>query len=37
MSALPDLRFIGVTATGYNIVDSAAARERGIVVCNVPE
>ncbi|HTR40659.1 MAG TPA: D-2-hydroxyacid dehydrogenase [Pseudomonadales bacterium] len=37
ISALPDLRFIGVTATGYNVVDIAAARERGIVVCNVPE
>jgi glycerate dehydrogenase len=35
--ALPDLRYIGVTATGYNIVDVAAARERGIVVSNVPE
>jgi glycerate dehydrogenase len=37
ISALPDLRFIGVCATGYNIVDIEAARERGIVVCNVPE
>jgi len=37
ISALPELRYIGVTATGYNIVDIAAARERGIVVCNVPE
>jgi len=37
ISALPDLRFIGVTATGYNVVDVEAARERGIVVCNVPE
>jgi glycerate dehydrogenase len=37
ISALPDLRYIGVTATGYNIVDIVAARERGIVVCNVPE
>jgi len=37
ITALPDLRYIGVTATGYNIVDIAAARERGIVVCNVPE
>lgn len=37
MAALPDLRYIGVTATGYNIVDIAAARERGIVVTNVPE
>lgn len=35
--ALPDLQYIGVTATGYNIVDVAAARERGIVVSNVPE
>lgn len=33
---LTDLRFIGVTATGYNVVDVAAARERGIPVCNVP-
>lgn len=30
------LRFIGVLATGYNVVDVAAARERGIPVCNVP-
>src|SRR5262245_54885679 len=33
---LPKLRYIGVTATGYNIVDVAAARERGITVTNVP-
>jgi glycerate dehydrogenase len=33
---LPRLRFIGVTATGYNIVDVAAARERNVPVCNVP-
>lgn len=32
---LPDLRYIGVTATGYDIIDVAAARERGIVVTNV--
>ncbi|HUE36661.1 MAG TPA: D-2-hydroxyacid dehydrogenase [Candidatus Acidoferrum sp.] len=37
MSALPDLRYVGITATGYNIVDVQAARERGITVCNVPE
>jgi glycerate dehydrogenase len=37
ITTLLDLRYIGVTATGYNIVDVAAARERGIVVCNVPE
>ncbi|HVZ33794.1 MAG TPA: NAD(P)-dependent oxidoreductase, partial [Polyangiaceae bacterium] len=36
MAALPALRYIGVTATGTNIVDKAAARERGIVVSNVP-
>jgi len=34
--ALRKLKYIGVTATGYNIVDVAAARERGILVCNVP-
>lgn len=36
MAALPELRYIGVLATGYNVVDVAAARERGIVVTNVP-
>jgi glycerate dehydrogenase len=33
---LPALKYIGVLATGYNIVDTAAARERGIVVTNIP-
>ncbi|MBC7235056.1 MAG: D-2-hydroxyacid dehydrogenase [Chloroflexi bacterium] len=33
---LPDLRYIGVSATGYDIVDIVAARERDILVTNVP-
>ena len=33
---LPKLKYIGILATGYNIVDLAAASERGIVVTNVP-
>lgn len=36
IAKLPKLKFIGVTATGYNIVDVAAAKARGITVCNVP-
>ena len=37
IDALPALRFIAVLATGYNVVDVAAARRRGIPVSNVPE
>ncbi len=33
---LPKLRYIGVLATGYNVVDVVAAKERGIVVTNIP-
>ena len=33
---LPELRYIGVLATGYNIVDMAAAAGQGIVVSNIP-
>ena len=33
----PRLRFVGVLATGYNVVDLAAARSAGIAVCNVPD
>ena len=36
LTALPDLRFIGVLATGYNVVDIDKARELDITVCNVP-
>lgn len=36
IAALPELRYIGVLATGYNVVDLTAAREAGIVVTNVP-
>ncbi len=36
MEALPALRYIGVLATGYNVVDTEMAKERGIVVTNVP-
>ena len=36
MDSLPRLRYIGVLATGHNVVDIQAARERGIVVTNVP-
>lgn len=36
VASLPLLQYIGVTATGYNNVDVGAARQRGIVVCNVP-
>ncbi len=37
IDALPDLRYIGVLATGYNVVDIAAARSRNIPVTNVPK
>ena len=36
MAALPDLRFVALQSTGFNIIDLAAAREFGIVVSNVP-
>ena len=36
IDALPHLRYIGVLATGYNVVDGEAARRRGITVTNIP-
>ncbi|MGB9603227.1 MAG: D-2-hydroxyacid dehydrogenase [Limisphaerales bacterium] len=36
IESLPKLRYIGVLATGYNVVDISAAKERRIVVTNVP-
>ena len=32
----PDLKFIGVLATGYNVVDVDAAKEKGVIVTNIP-
>ena len=37
IATLPRLKLICVLATGYNVVDVAAAKARGIPVCNVPE
>ena len=36
MEQLPRLKYIGVLATGYNVVDVAVAKEHGIVVTNIP-
>lgn len=35
-AACPDLRYLGLLATGYNLVDLDAARAHGVTVCNVP-
>ena len=36
LDACPSVRLVCVLATGYNVVDCAAAKERNIPVCNVP-
>ena len=36
IAQLKNTKYIGVLATGYNVVDTKAARERGIVVTNIP-
>ena len=36
IAQLPRMKYIGVLATGYNVVDTEAAHERGIIVTNVP-
>ena len=36
LDACPNIEYIGVLATGFNVVDTVAAAERGIPVCNVP-
>ena len=36
LAALPRLKFITVTATGYNVIDTKAAREQGVPVSNAP-
>ncbi len=36
LNRLPDLKYIGVLATGYNIIDTSSAKKRNIVVTNVP-
>lgn len=36
LNKLPNLKYIGLQSTGYNVVDCKAAKERGIVVSNIP-
>ena len=36
LKQLPQLRYVGVLATGYNVVDVAAAKKQGVTVANIP-
>lgn len=36
LDKLPALKYIGVLATGYNVVNTQAAREKGVIVTNIP-
>lgn len=36
INRLPKLKYIGVTATGYNVIDCIAAKKQGIIVTNIP-
>ncbi|MCH4148292.1 MAG: D-2-hydroxyacid dehydrogenase [Prevotella sp.] len=36
LSELKNLKMIGVLATGFNIIDTEAAKRQGVVVCNIP-
>jgi len=36
LDACPNIKYIGVLATGYNVVDVVAAKEKGVIVSNIP-
>lgn len=36
LAACPSVKYVGMLATGYNVVDVEAAKKRGIPVCNIP-
>ena len=36
IKSCPKMKFVGVLATGYNIIDTDAARRYGVTVCNIP-